>query len=108
MKILGMILVLSIFLTGCSEPVSMDGKLGGSLSSFVETYGENQKAEDDLLYDYISDEGVAAVFMEDQASVITIDLTSEGQELLSIEDAGEYALSFAPSDADEVERTQDP
>ena len=99
--------VCELALAGCGNEANLDGKLGGSEASFVESHGPNQQDEDaeglTAIFDYMSESGTAATFIQDHAVFLLISLSNEENSGLTLEEALDYTEEFIPEDAELVE-----
>lgn len=99
-----LLVVIALALAGCGDEATLDGKLGGSEASFVEAHGPNQQDEDaeglSAFFEYMSESGIATIFIEDHATHLLVSLDNEEDSGLTLEEALEYTEVFIPEDAE--------
>lgn len=102
-----LLLVITLALAGCGNDATLDGKIGGSEATFVEVHGPNQQDEDaeglSALFEYMSETGIATIFIEDHAVHILVSLDNEEDSGLTLEEALDYTADFIPEDAELLE-----
>lgn len=99
--------VFALALAGCGNDFDLDGRLGGSEATFVEVHGTNQQDEDaeglSALFEYMSESGIAAIFIEDHAVHMLVSLDNEEDSGMTLEEALDYTADFIPEDAELLE-----